>query len=142
MNTEGQGGKLHCILLSILESRREMMLCQHVLCTCCLRAKGELDSLRGRCRALAPFRNQPLKQTREHGEGSTGCPAGPRAAGYHHLAVGRLRQHWREPLGTGQVDQTAGVQHHVLHGLALMRHLLEFCTLFKALLCGKLLRLS
>lgn len=75
------------------------------------------------------------------GTGSTDSTAGLGAAGDHHLAVGRLRQHWREPLGTGQVDQTAGVQHHLLHDLALMRHLLEFCTLFKDLLCGKSLHL-
>lgn len=78
---------------------------------------------------------------RERPGGSTGSAAGVGAAGDLHLAVGRLRQHWREPLGNRQVDQTAGVQHHLLHNLALMRHLLEFCTLFKDLLCGKLLRL-
>lgn len=141
MNTEGLGGKLHCNLPSTLETRREMVLCQHVLRTHCLRAKGKLDSPRDRCWALAHFRNQLFKQTREHPGGSTGSAAGVGAAGDHHLAVGRSRQCWREPLGNGQVDQTAGARHHLLQDLALMRHLLEFCTLFKDLLCGKSLRL-
>lgn len=142
MNTEGLGGKLHHNLPSTLESRREIVLCQHVLCTHCLRAKGELDSPRDRRWALAHFRNQLFKQMREHPGGSTGSAAGVGAAGDHHLAVSRLRQCWREPLGNRQVDHTAGVWHHLLHDLALMRHLLEFCTLFKDLLCGKSLHLQ
>lgn len=141
MNTEGLGGKLYCNLPSTLETRREMVPCQHILHTHCLRAKGELDSPRDRPWALAHFRNQLFKQTRECPGGSTGSAAGVGAAGDLHLAVSRLRQHWREPLGNRQVDETAGVQHHLLHNLALMRHLLEFCTLFKDLLCGKSLRL-
>lgn len=141
MNTERLGGKLHCNLPFTLESRREVVLCQHILCTHCLKAKGDLDSHRDQRWGLARVRNQPFKQRREHPGGNTSSTAGVGAAGDHHLAVSRLRQHWREPLGNGQVDQTAGVRHHLLHDLALMRHLLEFCTLFKDLLCGKLLRL-
>lgn len=107
------------------------MLCQHALRARCLSAGGA-----GLSQAPALSFSTFLCR----GD-SAGSAAGARAAGAHHLAASRLRQRCRKPLGNGQVGQTAGERHHLLRDLALMRHLLEFCTLFKDLLCGKLLRL-